>query len=830
MLRILLILLIFLSAINVHAARVSGVISDSLGNPIPYVRVIVEHENIGVLSNLNGQYYLELAPGKHTLIFNNIEYSGKRIEIELGKTEMKLDVVMQVKVQDLEQLKISADREDPAYPIIRQAIENRKKYLKQHTTYKFDTYTKCAIEREDKVPDSISSGDNYTKKHHNFIESFSTTYFEAPSNSKQIVHAYTDHTAKKNSVVVSYSYGDSDEGPPIGSEHKPGLYRQNTIDPGFNFYENRIEHPALSSNPLISPIANAALITYKYKLEDIWMDEKNKRMMYKIKVWPKRQVSSTFEGHIYIEDSSFALTGVDLDINPKILQKFKKFTINQTYKEDDGFRVLEREEYFYLDKEFKTKVFGNTLMIHSNHAYDFEIDKRFFRNEVKVVEDTACDQDSSYWNNLRPITLREEEAKFVHIQDSIIAFQKTEEYTKQQDSIFNRKGILNFLFTGVGFRNTFKGQELYFSPILQQIRPFGVGGYRHALPFYYKKELKRGYDIRTRVSLDYGFNNKDLKGSLDLRFTYLPKKFGKLHFKIGDEYRMLNPFNSIAATFSRSNYINTKGITIGHNIEIVNGLYLDVDFEYGKNYSIADVELSQWSEQLFGTLNTPVDFDPFSEFYIDAHLTYSIKQKYYSAPYKKIIIGTDYPKFTLWYKKGVKGLFNSVVDFDLLELHVRDEFQVASLGESKWDLHVGSFLRNNNVMLTDYKFFRGSDRYFFSNPLLSFQLLGPTISTIKSYFQANYIHHFNGAIMNKIPLINRLGLQATVGGGILMVDEDSFKHIELYAGLEKPFRLFKETVKMGVYFVTADSNHSDLDATFKIGINFFNAFTNKWEY
>jgi len=73
-------------------------------------------------------------------------------------------------------------------------------------------------------------------------------------------------------------------------------------------------------------------------------------------------------------------------------------------------------------------------------------------------------------------------------------------------------------------------------------------------------------------------------------------------------------------------------------------------------------------------------------------------------------------------------------------------------------------------------------------------------------------------------------LQATGGAGILLIEEDNFRHAEVFIGLERPVKIFKQLFKFGGYFVLADSNHSTISTGFKFGIDFFNSFTNKWSY
>ena len=811
-----------------HTHRVHGVVSDSAGAPVPFVNVFIENSTKGVITDLKGRYFLDLEAGDYVIVFRNLEYEELKETLHVEQVPVQLNVTLAPSVEVLETVTVRVSDRDPAYEIIEKAIKNRKRYLKQYDSYSMDNYIKCSLEKEvlgDTVPDSVE----LSKEHHNFIESYSTTYFQYPGNQKQVVSAYNDHQNHDKVREISVSYGWDDEGPPVGGATNSYLFRQSTSEQGFNFYKNLINHPRLGSTPFTSPIASTALLSYKYRLVETFV--KDKRIIYKIEVIPRRKESATFTGHVFIESETYALSGVDLELNPRALYMFKKFHINHEYGViQDSLRVLTREEYFYNTKEGRQRIFGTTILVHSNYQINPEFEKGFFKNEIKLIKDDAYEKDSLFWADNRPVELRPEEAEFVRYQDSVIAYHTSAAYLNEQDSIYNRVKILDFFIFGLGFRNWTKKQEIRIDPLIAQVRPFGVGGYRHVLPVHYQKEWKRGNAIQTSLMLDYGFHNRDLKGSIDTRYTYLPKKFGKIHVKVGDTYEMVNTYESLAAVFSRSNYINRKGLTLGHSMEFFNGFYADIDFEYAENHPITGIELANWSEQLFGELNTPKDFERFNESYLDVHITYTFKQKYYNEPYKKVILPSKYPQLKVWYKKGIKGLFGSIVDFDFLELHLQDEVTLGTFGESKWSGRVGRFITQNNVQLTNYKYFRGSDRFFFSNPLMSFQLLGPTIGTTNAYFQGNYIHHFNGALMSKIPLINKLRLQSVGGASILLVEDNNFSHIEAFVGLERPFRLFGDLFKVGVYFVTSDSNHSDLDATFKIGIDFFNAFTQKWSY
>jgi hypothetical protein len=95
----------------------------------------------------------------------------------------------------------------------------------------------------------------------------------------------------------------------------------------------------------------------------------------------------------------------------------------------------------------------------------------------------------------------------------------------------------------------------------------------------------------------------------------------------------------------------------------------------------------------------------------------------------------------------------------------------------------------------------------------------------------NYVHNFSGTLLNKIPIIKKLHLQAIGGAGILLVDDESnFKHAEIFAGVEWPFRIKRQLMKVGMYYAIAQSNQTVLSGEIKFGFDFFNSWTNKWSY
>jgi hypothetical protein len=293
---------------------------------------------------------------------------------------------------------------------------------------------------------------------------------------------------------------------------------------------------------------------------------------------------------------------------------------------------------------------------------------------------------------------------------------------------------------------------------------------------------------------------------------------------------MVNNFASVEQTFSRSNYIRTKVIGASQRMEIFNGLYAELSFERQDQLPLENFEFADWRQFDVEELNQPIEFERYIKSEIRLQAQYRIKQEFYFLGNRKMVTPSKFPELSLLYRKGIPGLFGSEVNFDFIELGAFQEIELGRFGSSRWNFEFGTFLNKKDLRTLEFKFFRGSDRFLFSDPLRSFQALGPTLNTPNEYVRLNAIHHFEGTILNKIPLIRRLKMGLAVGGGTLAIPDSDFYHAELFAGVEKSFRLFKEQVRIGLYAVNGAATIDSPDLTFKLGFTFYDNFTRKWGY
>ncbi len=859
-------ILLFLN--QTFAAQVKGTVKDTQGNMLSFASVYVKNSTLGVATDLKGRYVFELEPGTHILVFSYLGYESFEAEITLTKGQiLSLDVILKENSTQLGVVEVVGDTKGLAKEIMAKVRANRKHYLNQIKTYQCQTYTKTTLDRklikpsksdtllivddeniskrkkrknEDKRKEIKENREAFFNKNNlEFSEVVSQTFFKSPNTFKEKIIGNQDFSEKfKPNMTVSI-YSDYGEIAPVQWKTENPNLIYNVTDPDFNLYKNSINFPRVIAKPILSPLAFNAPLSYKYNFEGSFIEDGHK--IYKIKVIPRFKGDALFNGILFIQDSTFSIKSIDLEINRDAMFACKDFKILQNYELIDGkYSVPVRREIVYTIKEGKNNFIGNVSVRHKNYKINPKFPKRFFTTEVRTYAEDAFDKDSLFWNEIRPITLKKEEAEFIVKADSVQHYYESTEYKEKQDSIYNDISIWDVLLNGFGHRDYKKRYDFWIFPFIEQMNFLGVGGYRHKLGGLASYEFVNNNRVHFDGFVDYGYVNKDVKGKLGVGFTFLPKKFMRTFVRFGDFYDQINNYEAIEAIFSRGNYVRTKTYSIEQKLEIVNGLFAEVIFNFSDQLPISNLDLSK---DLFSPLGDAFDFDRYKKAELSLRLQYRPFQKYYYSNNKKVILGTDWPEFFLEYRKGLPNIFGSEVNYDFLELGVQDYRRIGRWGYSNWATKIGSFLTSKNLRFFELKFFRASDQYFFSNPVKSFQLLSfgendltnsenkaKTLSTRNAYLHGNYIHHFEGTIMNKIPLVRYLKLELAGGAGFLLIQDNNFAHVELFAGIERKFRIFRQMVRFGVYGVTSDNTLSKVDATWKFGISFYNDYSRRWDY
>jgi hypothetical protein len=792
--------------------KVSGKVTNSSLEPLAFVSIRLKELQIGTTTKEDGSFTLQLSEGRYELVFSMIGFKQQVIELVVRRTDVKQNVILESETQDLSEVQITSVKKDRAEEIIRNVIRNKEKIQNQASAYSCELYIRATQENNVEAK----------KKNKRSGDTLSSAQKELMGMSMAEITTRLDfqypNKIKENRTGVKLR-GASES-----------LFYLTATDGDFSFYRNLVKVPALSEMPFLSPISYSGLIGYKFKTVSIRKENGNK--IYTIRVIPVKLGNALVEGEVEVLDSAWVLLRTHFEFPRYHMAEYDFFSVDQQYHlVENKAWMLACQEFGYRSRAGRNKMSGRTIVQYNDYSLNPNFPSKHFGTELSSTTEQAYERDSSFWNQARTEPLTEKEIRFVKYKDSVYNATHTKAYLDSIDAVFNRITWKKIILFGQGFYNRAKERTLYFGPLTSMYEPIGYGGHRVGVNFNYNKIFKSRKNIIFWSNLDYGLRNKDIKGFVSLRRMYNPFNRGYYVIDAGREFGTIFAGDAWINQLKRSNVFEHDHLKISHGLELLNGLFLETRVEMSWRRSVEHYKLNTKWDSLTGDLlpdNKPVAFEPYNAFYGVIGLSYTPFQKYIREPKEKVILGSAWPTFYSTWRRGIPGPFKSVVDFDYLEFGITQRLKLGLTGISDYTLFTGSFHNIKDLRLVDYKFMRRGDPILFSNPTKSFQSLDSTFPAFKRFYEGHYLHHFNGAILNKIPLLKKLNLLEVGGGGFLYLPERNLKYFEAFFGIEKILRFWTERFKIGVYIVGSVANKYNNPIQIKIGIEQFNKRRNSW--
>lgn len=827
---ITLLFFIILSSSVLGQYMVSGVISDENGTPIPSAKVFVKNSaDLRTIANTEGQYEMMLYQGEYFLVITSSGYITKEGYVTIDEHAVVQDFTLEpIKVQDINDVSVSAKKTNPGRDIMLKVVEKRDQTNPWNYPHTVNGYIKASekITRKDKK-------ENSKKKKKQDEENLDPTGIEDPfaeqrKEDKKLANDmillevdFTRHFGGRNQVKeIRNAYE-------LRGAKRNNLYYTTTIKSNFNFFQNLIHLDDLHQTPVSSPISAPGILSYKYRLEKQY--EEDGHQISKIKIIPRNIATTTLEGYIYVIDTLWLVQKLELTMKKGNLLIYDYFEINQSYDHPgDSMCVLARQELTYGVKYSNESSVCSTISTYKDYNFEPNFPSKFFNNELSITEQEAYDKDSTFWNEKREAELTTDEIKYIGIKDSIYESEHRKEYLDSVDQAFNKITALKVLWWGIDHRNRAKKTQWTINSVAGLIRPIFIAGPRIAPGFFFFKKWKNEMTLDTYTEASMGFLNADLKGTTWWRYRYDPFHFGTINFNFSHSFDVIRDYDAITQIYKRDNFIETTELKIGHYYEVLNGLYLDADISMSERRSLDGYKFLNTDNILPN--NDPSEFETYQALIAAATLEFTPNQKYMREPNRKVVLGSKWPTFYLYYEKGIPGVFGSDVDHDYAAVGVRQSFKIGTIGTSSYHLKTGMFLNTKALKVADEKYQRQSDPIWFSNPLYSFQGLDSTLPTRKAYYEAHFVHHDNGSILNKIPFMKKTRIGLVVGGGSLYVPEFDWLHYEVLAGLERNFKFSKRRLRIGIYGVLSGGNHITPTPSFKVSFAILDNRSMKWNF
>jgi hypothetical protein len=794
--------------------KVSGVVMNVNKEPLPLASVGIRELHTGIITKDDGSFEFSLERGKYEFVVTMIGYQTKVVSIQVNNEDVVQDIVMDIDSSSLSEVVIRVKAKDRAEEIIKNVIQN-KDAIQSSGAYSCSVYIKAS-----------QTDSAFAKRRKDGFEDTSATI--ADFNAMSLAEISLRFDKNTNGQMKEERLGVKKDGD-IRS-----LFYLSATESDLNIYNNLLKAPSISAIPFLSPLSYSGLVAYRFKTLKI--DRTGKRKIYTIAVRPRLLSNATIEGELTVIDSLWIVTKAAFRLPPAHLPEYDYFEVNQQFeKVGDSVWMMSRQQFDYYSKTKTGRNYGQTVAVYSNYELNKKFRKGYFGNEISSTSIKAYEKDSAFWNSVRAEPLSRQELLYSRYQDSLFTLMHTEAYLDSMDRLLNKITWKRMLVFGQIINDHKKQRMWILPPVTTIFLPFQFGGSRISLHVLYKKIYPSKRDITLDMKTSYGFRNKDVNGSFDLRRMYNPFNRGYFRVAAGREFNYIYGGDAWINMIKRSNIYLNNYFTLGHGLELVNGLYLSNDLEIALNRSVAGYKINPKVDSLFGDLlsdNQPQSFQAYNAFYSKVKLEFTPFQKYMREPKEKIILGSKWPSFYVLWRKGIPGIFKSEINFDYLEYGMEQKINLGVAGVSTYTIKSGSFPNMKDLRLIDYTYQRRGDPIYFHDPYKLFQALDSTFPVFKRFYQGNYVHEFNGALINKIPFMKKLQLNEIAGAGFLISQERSLRYAEVFAGLERVFKFPLNPLskfKLGVYVVGSGSNQFRNPIEFKVGLTTWDRYSNKWK-
>jgi len=729
--------------------KVHGIVTDQLtGEVMPYASVRFQNTKVGAITDSVGAYSIETYYATDSLIFSFSGYLKTIRFVELDIVQ-EISVVLNVLSTDYEEIVARAPDELPSTVLHKKVIANKPINNKEKLdSYSYEVYNKVqldinnigdkfkereVVKRLDLILDYIDSTDN-GKSFLPMILSESISdfhYNKSPKKRKEIVKA--SRISGVENLELDQFMGD--------------MY----LD--VNIYYNNLK---LFNKSFVSPVSNSARNYYRFYLEDsMFIDN---YWCYQLKFKPKRTGDMTFEGEMWIHDTTYAVKQIEMDIAP-----WTNINYVQGLHIEHSFEQVEKEVWMLTSEKMiadlkLTKntdvygLFGRRYSTRKNYTINKERPIEFYSgNSTVEVSDSAGLRSDDYWagNRHKPLAKQEEginqmvdslnNIRFFKVMKKVIYLATTGYYPIGKIEIGNAFSLFSF------------------NP---------VETFRAGLALRTSNAFSKRLELGGKIA--YGFGDERFKYGASTRFNITPKKRGMLTAYYNIDLEQIGQSPTAAAVGSTFSAILRTGpldkLTfvekIGINLEkdIGKDVILFGGFEW-KEYTAVGIANYLRPNPISGVDDTLSRIQT-TEFI--ARYRWAKDEEFIPGAFDRTSISSKYPVIAIQGIIGVKDLFGADYNYQKIDLFVEHKIAIGRLGRIKYGFNIGTIIGE-----TAYPFLKvheGNQSYWLMDNAFNKMNFFEFISD--NYITGLIENHWDGIFFDRIPLIKKMKLRLVTTGRI----------------------------------------------------------------
>ncbi|BDX37975.1 membrane protein [Tenuifilaceae bacterium CYCD] len=785
--RIPLLLLVFLLGAVLHAnaqiTKIRGKVVDSnTKQPLPYVNVSFKGTSVGTITSDVGDFFIETRTAGDSLSISYVGYTPLQVKIKKGAyQELRIEL-------DPESIELAGvivkPGESQSRRIIRNIIKNKDRNNPANLNYSCRSYNKIQVDLNnidddvkkrkvfnqfkfiwDYVDTNAITGKTYLPI---FITESLSDYFyqSSPKLEKEIIKA-TKISGVNNESVAQFT----------------GKVYQN-----INIYDNYIN---IFDQGLISPIANAGQVYYKYMLVDSTFIEN--RWCYQISFKPRRKMEPTFTGDFWVNDSTWAIVKMQVRLAELVNLNFvNDMVASSEFVPLNDTLWFPKQTTLFVDFNLTDKTtgfFGHKTISYDSVTLNPEFPKEVVSMASNVqVKEGALNQESKYWEDTRPFELTPKEQGIYAMVDSVQQVPMYKTFIDIINMFINYYYVVGYVEIGPYYK-TYSFNEI-------EGNRFRVSG-RTSNKFS-KKMMISGFaaygdkDDRFKWGLSGLYMiNKNPRESFNIAYKSDIEQLGQSPNALTEDniltsFLRRNPNNKLTLVKEFSSFYQKEWFTgFSNTITINHRTIYPTEFipfvPVGGGDSLKNITTSSI------TLNT----------------RWQKNEGFVTGEFERMSLGSDWPEINFYITKGFKGALGSNVDFWKLQLNYYHKFNINPFGYARLIVDAGKIF--GKVPYPLLQLHEGNETYAFDR--YAFNMMNYYEFASDQYASLYLEHHFQGFFLNRFPLIRRLKWREVVTGKFLIgtisdqnktqlqfpegLGDVTKPYVELSAGVENIFKVIR---------------------------------------
>ena len=748
-------IILFFCVLYLNAqVKVSGIVVDRDGNPIPFSNIVFQGSTQGTISDEKGKFYLQSDFSYKQLEVSFIGYQTNTVSLK--NVNYDLTIILKEVTDELGEIVLYSGKikkkGNPAIAILKKIWKNKRNngvYL--YDKYQYDKYEKIEFDLNN-VDEQITKNKLFQGMEFIFdqIDTSAITgkvylpVFINESVSK--IYGRNINPKKENTKLLANKNSGYSNNQRIISFIKQLYVEYNIYDNNLLFFDKKFSSPLSRLGPEI----------YNYVLTDsAFIDNK---WCYNILFYPRRKSEMTFKGDFWVNDTTFAVKEIQMSATKSAnINWVRDIYIEQEFDVlNDSVFLLKRDYLmtdFSLDNRDKSKgVYGRRTALFDNYIFDLDQPDKVYRKDV-YEEDIVYDRPDEYWLKNRQEELTENELGVYRMIDSL---QKVKRY-KQINA-------LTVMLT-TGYWNVTPGFSI--GHLSSTIGFNDVEGFR--LRFGARTFFTNDDQWRVAGYVAYGF--KDHKFKYGVEGKWMLKKEKRLILSTGTrkDIEQLGVSFTTANDILERSFATTSILTYGDNTKLSNIELTNVkatiepiknlNFRIGATYKI----LESTNPEVFNVDYFDENGD-IQSVINQAETSFAIMYNYNRniaglGVERRISNMGRYSTLFFSYTKGIKNFPNSDFDYHKLQFFYQQPIPIGGLGRLTTTLEIGKTI--NPVPLLLLSIVPGNQTVFTSKKL--FDLLAYYEFVTDQYIALHLEHNFNGRIFARIPLLRKLKWREIIG-------------------------------------------------------------------